>query len=148
VISLCFQGFARDYVFPKRKTELELKSGGIGSCPNLTSFFFFSPKAIRSQQEAIKTQYTLLLKSGFLEHLPRRTIFQHQSKLRRLLWGWRFSFSSAATGVYFFRRGFLAAAFLADFDEGGGGVFNIRLKPSSNPSPFVGMPIGFGMSDW
>jgi hypothetical protein len=37
---------------------------------------------------------------------------------------------------YFFRRGFLAA-FFADLDVGGGGVFNIFRNASSNPSPFV-----------
>jgi hypothetical protein len=47
---------------------------------------------------------------------------------------------------YFFRRGFFAD-FFADLDDGGGGHASIFLSPSSNPSPFVGMPIGFGMSD-
>jgi hypothetical protein len=45
---------------------------------------------------------------------------------------------------YFFRRGFFAD-FFADLDDGGGGHASIFRSPSSNPSPFVGMPIGFGM---
>jgi hypothetical protein len=47
-----------------------------------------------------------------------------------------------ARKFYFFRRGFLAA-FFADLELGGGGVFSIFRKPSSNPSPFVVMALVF-----
>jgi hypothetical protein len=38
----------------------------------------------------------------------------------------------------------LGAIFLADFDDGGGGVFSIRRKPSSNDSPLVFMTDALG----
>jgi hypothetical protein len=46
---------------------------------------------------------------------------------------------------YFFRFGFLGADFLADFDEAGGGVFNIRRRPSSKLNPLDLIATGFGM---
>jgi hypothetical protein len=57
----------------------------------------------------------------------------------------RFTGKKEATKFYFFRFGFLSANFLADLDEGGGGVFNIFRNASSKPSPFVVMPADLGM---
>jgi hypothetical protein len=47
-----------------------------------------------------------------------------------------------ARKFYFFRRGFLADL-LADLDDGGGGVFSIFRRPSSNPNPFAVMAFIF-----
>lgn len=51
-----------------------------------------------------------------------------------------------AENFYFFRRGFLAAASLADFEDGGGGVAIIRLTASSKLNPGTRRSIAFGIN--